>query len=138
MNESDRVFARKVAVLYKFLELVRRALLEEADERRMANLFEPNDFPKPRVSVENLEESVKNGLPLPIAEYSYYQIERNARRHIYKLRMTRGHSDCGLNQVRAKPRGEELESKSEDQIEREASKWVNNLWNEAGELQAAA
>jgi hypothetical protein len=40
-------------------------------------------------------------------------------------------------QARARLRGEELESESEDRIEREALRWVNNLWNEAVEHQAA-
>ena len=136
MNESDKFFASKAAVLYKFLERVNRKLREEADERGVANLDNFTDFPKPRVSVENLEESVKNGFPLHLAQYSYDQIERSARRHVYKLRKTRGYSDSGLTQVRAKSRGEVLENKSEDQIEREASKWVNDLWNEAREHQA--
>ena len=103
----------------------------------MAHVFDFTDFPKPKVSVENLEERVRNGLSLRVAEYSYDQIERSARQHVHKLRKTRGDSDSGLSQVRAKYRGEESESKSEDQIEREARRWVNDLWNEAVEHQAA-
>jgi len=78
MNEGDKFFARESAVLYEFLQLVRRALLVEADERKMPNMFDSTHFPKPKVSVETLEESVKNGLPLHLAVYSYDQIERTA------------------------------------------------------------
>jgi hypothetical protein len=134
MNESDKFFARESAVLYEFLERSRRALLDDPDERKLELML---DFPKPKVSVESLEESVKNGLSLRLAKNSYYRIEISAKRHVYNCVKTRRSSDSKLAQVRAKPRGEELQSKSEDQIEREASRWVNALWNEAVEQQAA-
>jgi hypothetical protein len=136
MNEGDKFFARESAVLYEFLELVRRALLVEADERKMPNMFDSTHSPKPRVSVETLEESVKNGLPLHLAVYSYDQIERTAREHVHKLRRKLSDSYYGLIQVRAKHRGEEFESKSQDQIALEASRWVNDIWSEAVEHQA--
>jgi hypothetical protein len=83
MNESNKFFAGDLAVLDEFLERSHRALLEAADERTMAHLFfDFTDFPKPRVSVENFEESVKNGLPLHVAKNIYGQIEISARRQL--------------------------------------------------------
>jgi hypothetical protein len=138
MNEGGRFFASKSAVLHKFDELARRACLEEVEKRKVPNLFDFSHFPKPSVSLESLEKSVENGLPLPLAEYIYdHQIEMPVKNWFYTLRITRGHSDSGLTQVRAKSRGEESVSKSEDQIEREASRWVNDLWSAAVEHQAA-
>lgn len=138
MNERDRFFASKAAVLHKFDQMARGVCLEEAEKRKVPNLFDFNHFPKPSVSLESLEKSVENGLPLPLAAYIYdHQIEMPVKGWFYNLRITRGHSDSGLTQVRAKSRGEESGSKSEDQIEREASRWVIDLWSAAVEHQAA-
>jgi len=95
------------------------------------------DFPKPRVSVDSLEESVKNGLSLRLAEYLFYRIEMSAKERVKNCIKTGMSSDSKLAQVRAKSRREELQSKSEDQIELEASRRVNDLWNDAVEHQAA-
>lgn len=134
MNESDKFFARESAVLDEFLERSRRVLLDDAKERKLELML---DFPKPKVSVESLEESLKNGLSLRLAKDSYYRVEMSAKRHVYNCVKTRRSSDSKIAQVRAKSRGEDLQSKTEDQIEREASKWVNDLWNEVVEHQAA-
>ena len=134
MNEGEKVFARESAVLYEFIERSRRALLDDPDERKQGLML---DFPKPKVSVESLEESVKNGFSLRLAKDSYYRIEMSAKQHVRNCVKTRRSSDSKLAQVRAKSRGEELRIMSEDQIEREASRWVNDLWSAAVEHHAA-
>jgi hypothetical protein len=93
MNEGDKVFARESAALYEFIERSRRALLDDPDERKQELML---DFPKPKVSVESLEENVKNGLSLRLAEDSYYRIERSAMRHVYNCIKTRRSSDSSL------------------------------------------
>jgi hypothetical protein len=134
MNEDDKLFAPELAVLCGFVEQSRRALLDEPEERNQGVML---DFPKPKVSMESLEESVKNGLSLRLAQGWYYRIERGTRESVKNCVKTRMSSDSKLAQVRAKSRGEELEGKNEDQIELEASRWVNDLWNDAVEHQAA-
>jgi hypothetical protein len=134
MNESDRLFARESAVLYEFVGRSRRDLLDDRDERNLGLML---NFPKPKLSVERLEESVKNGLSVRLAVDWYYRIERSARQQVKNCVRNRLSSDSELAQVRAKSRGEELLIKSEDQIEREASKWVDDLWSETREHQAA-
>jgi len=133
MNEGDKVFACEWAILYEFIERTRRALLADPDERKQGLML---NFPKPKVSVESLEESVKNGLSLRLTKDLYYRIELSAREHVKNCVKTRRSSDSNLAQVRAKSRGEELPNKSEDQIEREALRWVNDCWNEAVEHRA--
>ena len=138
MNEGDKIFVSKWAVLQEFDELARQRCLEEAEEGAMPNLFDFNHFPKPSVSLESLKKSVENGLPLPLAAYIYdHQIEMPVKNWFYALRITRGQSDSRLTEVRAKFRGEASVSKSEVQIEREASRWVNDLWSAAEQHQAA-
>jgi hypothetical protein len=134
MNESDKFFARESMGLYEFVRRSRRDLLDDPDERKLGLML---DFPKPKLSVEHLEEGVKNGLSVRLAVDWYYRIERSARQQMKNCIRNRLSSDSQLAQVRAKFRGEELQSKSEDEIEREASKWVNDLWNEARGHQAA-
>jgi hypothetical protein len=134
MNEGDRFFAPQSAVLYEFIERSRGALLDDPDEGKKGIML---DFPKPRVSVDSLEESVKNGLSLRLAEYLFYRIEMSAKERVKNCIKTGMSSDSKLAQVRAKSRREELQSKSEDQIELEASRRVNDLWNDAVEHQAA-
>jgi len=134
VNESDKFFARESAVLYEFVGWSHRDLLDDPDERKLGLML---NFPKPKLSVERLEESVKTGLSVRLAVDWYYRIERSARQQVKNCVRNRLSSDSKLAQVRAKSRGEELQIKSEDQIEREASNWVNDLWSEAREHQAA-
>ena len=134
MNEGDKVFARESAVLYEFIERFCQVWLDDPDKRKQGLML---DRPKPKVSVERLEESVKNGLSLRLARDWYFRIEMSAKRHVYNCVKTRMSSDFKLAQVRAKYRGEELPTKSEDQIEREASSWVSDLWNDTVEHQVA-
>ena len=120
MNESDKLFARESAVLYEFVGRSRRDLLDDPDERKLGLTL---NFPKPKLSVERLEESLKNGLSVRLAVDWYDRIERSARQQVNYCVRNRLSSDSKLAQVRAKSRGEESESKSKDQIEREASRW---------------
>jgi hypothetical protein len=93
------------------------------------------DFPKGRI--ENLEEQVKNGLALRLAEYFYFQIEIGARRRVYDGVKTRRITNSKLAQVRAAFRGEETQSVDENRIELESSRDLNDLWRESVEHQAA-
>lgn len=130
MNEGDKVFARDSAVLYECIERARRALLDDPDERKQGLML---NCPKPKVCVERLEESVKNGLSLRLAKDWYYRIEMSAKLQLHKYIKTRRSSDFKLAQVRAKYRGEESLIMSEEQIEREASRELGDLWSAAVE-----
>ena len=93
------------------------------------------NFPKPKVSVESLEESVKNGFSLRLAKDRYYRIEMSAKLQVHKCIKTRRSSDSKLAQVLAKSRGEESRIMSEEQIEREAWRELNDMWSAAVEHQ---
>lgn len=131
MKKSDEYFAGRSAVLYEFLDRS-RSLVEGPDQRQMAYMF---DFPKRRI--ENLEELVKNGLALRLADYFYFQIEIAARRRLYRGVVKGRKINSMLAQARAKYRGEKSRSVDENRIELEAVRELNDRWGEAVEHQAA-
>ena len=129
MNESNKFFALESAVLYEFLDQA-RPLVDR--RKKMAYLF---DFPKRRI--EDLEELVKNGLPLRLAQYFYFQIEIAAKRRVYFEVVKSRIMNSMLAQVRAKYRGEESRRVDENQIELESSRELTDLWRDSVEHQAA-
>jgi hypothetical protein len=128
MNEGSKFLALELAILAEFLH---RVQLLVDPRKKMAWMFE---FPKKRI--ENLMEQWKKGLALPLAMHEYFQIVESASRRVER-EVVRSRKENSLQaQARARFRSEEFESKSEDQIEREALRWVNDCWNEAVEHQA--
>ncbi|SRR5258707_10288628 len=129
MNESGKFFATSLAILAEFLH---QAQLSVDPRRKMAWMF---DVPMKRVG--SIEEQWKKGLALPLAEYYCSQIEVSAKRRVWCEVERFRKENSKQAQARARLRGEEFERKSDNQIEREALRWVNDLWNKAVEHQAA-
>jgi len=125
MNKSDEYFAWRSAILDEFLDRA-RPLVDP--RKKLAYMF---DFPKGRI--ENLEEQVTNGLALRLAEYFYFQIEISAKRRVFREVVRSRIENSKQAQARAKYRGEESPIMSEDQVEREASRELSDLWSAAVE-----